>query len=72
MIHTKDELLEEMSAIKDAVRRYNIRRDTYRCYTMLFEMMKSMSGGKGDHISQPEMVSALKFIECDVSIQYII
>ena len=68
MIRTKDELLEEVSVIKDAVRRYNIHRDTYQHYTMQFEMMKSMSS-KGDDISQPEMVPAL---EHDVSIQYII
>ena len=71
MIHTKDELLEEVSVIKDAVMRYNICRDTYRCYTMQFEMMKWMSG-KGDDISQLEMVLVLKLIKCDVSMQYII
>ena len=34
-------------------------------------MMKSMIG-TGDDISQPEMVPALKLMEYDVSVQYII
>ena len=72
MICTKDEFLKEISTIKNAIRMYNIQRDTYRCCTIQSEMMKFMSGRKGDDISQPEMVLALKFIEHDVSIQYMI
>ena len=67
MIQKKDELLEEVSVIQYDVKRYNFCRDTYQCYTMQFEMMKSMSG-KGDNISPPEMVLALKLTERHVSI----
>ena len=72
MIHTKDELMEEVDVIKDAVRHYNIRRDMYCRWTLQFEMMRSMSGGKGGTLSDPEMVPALELIEHDVSVYCII
>ena len=72
MTHTKDKLVEEVKVIKDAVRYYNVRRDIYRRWTLQFEMMRSMSGGKGGTLGDLEMVPALELIECDVSVYCII
>ena len=72
MTCTKDELMEEVKVIKDAVRCYNVRRDTYRRWTLQFEMMRSISGGKGGTLGDPEMVPALELIEHDVSVYCII
>ena len=52
MIHTKDELMEEVDVIKDAIRCYNTRRDTYHRWTLKFEMMRYMSGGEGLLVTQ--------------------
>ena len=72
MIHTNDELMEEFDVIKDAIKCYDIRRDMYRRWTLQFEMMRSISGGKRWSLSDPEMVPALKLIECNVSVYCII
>ena len=72
MTHTKDELMEEVEVIKDAVRHYNVKRDMYRRWTLQFEMMRSMSGGKGGTLGDPEMIPELELMECDVSVYCII
>ena len=72
MIHTKDKLMEEVDVIKDAIRHYNIRRDMYHRWTLQFEMMRSMSGGKGGTLSDLEMVPASELTEHDVSVYCII
>ena len=72
MTHTKDELVEEIDVINDVVRCYNIRRDMYCTWTLQFKMMRSMSGGVGGTLGDPEMVPALELVECDVSVYWII
>ena len=47
LLRTKDELMEEREVIKEAIRCYNMQRDTYCRWTVEFEMMQSMSGGSG-------------------------
>ena len=54
LLGTRDELIEERGVIKEAV------RCTYRRWTIEFEMMRSMSGGKGQDLGDPEMVQHQK------------
>ena len=62
LLRTKDELMEEREMVKEAIQRYNVRRDTYCRWTVEFEMIRSMSGGKGQALGDPEMVPALKLV----------
>ena len=62
MTHTKYELIEEVDVIKDAIRCYNIKRDVCCRWTLQFEMIRSMSGGKGGTLSELEMVPALELL----------
>ena len=39
LLRTKDELMEEREVIKEAIRCYNVQRDTYHRWTVEFEMM---------------------------------
>ena len=68
LLRTKDELMEEREVIKEAIQCYNVQRDTYRRWTVEFEMMRLMSGGKGQALGDPEMVPALKLVQCYVSV----
>ena len=72
LLRTKDEFIEEREVIKEAVQCYNVQRDTYHRWTVEFEMMQSMSGGKGQDLGEPEMVHALKLVQCHVSVYCII
>ena len=72
LLRTKDELMEERKVIKEAIQCYNVQRDTYHRWTVEFEMMQSMSGGKEQALGDPEMVPTLKLVQCYVSVYCII
>ena len=72
LLRTRDEHIEEREVIKEAVRCYNVQRDTYRRWTVEFEIMRSMSGGKEQELGDPEMVPTFKLVQCHVSVYCII
>ena len=72
LLRTRDKLIEEREVIKEAVRCYNVQKDTYRRWAVEFEMMQLMSGSKGQDLGDPEMVLTLKLVQCHVSIYCII
>ena len=72
LLRTKDKLMEEREVIKEAIQCYNVQRDTYRRWTVEFEMMQLISGGKGQTLGDLEMVPTLKLVQHYVSVYCII